>query len=552
MEQNMPKLVNTPEWKALLEHYESIKDTSIADLFQKDENRFRDLSVKHESMIFDFSKNFVTEGTVALLRNLAEKSELRQWAEKMFSGARINFTENRAVLHTALRNRSGRPVLVDGKDVMPQINEVLVKMADFCDRFHSGRLRGATGKRFTDIVNIGIGGSDLGPAMCAEALKPYARKGLAVHFVSNVDGTHLAEILKKINAKTTLFLISSKTFTTQETMTNARSARDWFLGQGMKPKDVSSHFIAISTNEKAVTEFGIDKENMFEFWDFVGGRYSVWSAIGLSLALFIGMDNFLEMLEGAHSMDMHFLNAPFEKNIPMLMGLIGIWYINFFGAKSYAVIPYDQYLDKLPDYLQQLDMESNGKYINRSGKSVEYSTGAALFGRAGTNSQHSFFQMIHQGTEMIPVDFIGAARSHNPLGNHHKILMSNLFAQSEALMVGKSTEAAREEMERIGLTELEIQNLLPHKVFTGNRPSTTILMESLTPRSLGALLAAYELKVFVQGIIWRINSFDQWGVELGKQLASKILPELEPDGPTNPHDGSTQGLIEFYKSIAGV
>ncbi len=543
----MPKLTNSPEWNALLEHYESMKDASIADLFAKDEKRFENLSVQQDSMLFDFSKNLITDGTLALLRNLAEKSELPQWIEKMFCGEKINFTENRAVLHTALRNRSGQPVHVDGADVMPRINAVLDKMSDFCERFHSGRTKGATGKRFTDIVNIGIGGSDLGPAMCAEALKPYAKKGLAVHFVSNVDGTHLSEVLKKLNPKTTLFLISSKTFTTQETMTNAHSARDWFLRSGMKEKDISSHFIAISTNEKAVTEFGIGRENMFEFWDFVGGRYSVWSAIGLSLALYVGMDNFLEMLSGAHSMDLHFRSAPFEKNIPMLMGMIGIWYINFFGAKSYAVIPYDQYLDKLPDYLQQLDMESNGKYVNRFGKRTEYSTGAAVFGRAGTNSQHSFFQMIHQGTEMIPVDFIGAARSHNQIGNHHNILMSNLFAQSEALMLGKSADTAREEMLRAGMAEIDIQNLLPHKVFTGNRPSTTILMEQVTPHALGELLAAYELKVFVQGIVWRINSFDQWGVELGKQLASKILPELAPGGQAGQHDSSTSGLIEFYK-----
>lgn len=543
----MPKLTNSPEWNALSEHYESIKEASIAGLFAKDEKRFANLSVRHESMLFDFSKNLITDGTLALLRNLAEKSELPEWIEKMFGGEKINFTENRAVLHTALRNRSGQAVHVDGADVMPRINAVLDKMADFCERFHSGRTKGATGKRFTDIVNIGIGGSDLGPAMCAEALKPYAKKGLAVHFVSNVDGTHISEVLKKLSPKTTLFLISSKTFTTQETMTNAHSARDWFLRSGMKEKDISSHFIAISTNEKAVTEFGIGRENMFEFWDFVGGRYSVWSAIGLSLALYVGMDNFLEMLSGAHSMDLHFRSAPFEKNIPMLMGMIGVWYINFFGAKSYAVIPYDQYLDKLPDYLQQLDMESNGKYVNRFGKRTEYSTGASVFGRAGTNSQHSFFQMIHQGTEMIPVDFIGAARSHNAIGNHHNILMSNLFAQSEALMLGKSADTAREEMLRAGMADIDIQNLLPHKVFTGNRPSTTILMEQVTPRALGSLLAAYELEVFVQGIVWRINSFDQWGVELGKQLASKILPELAPSGQAGQHDGSTSGLIEFFK-----
>jgi glucose-6-phosphate isomerase len=543
----MPKLIHTPEWQALLEHYESMRKINLIDLFDRNENRFANFSIEHESILLDYSKNFLTEGTVSLLRNLAVKSDLSEWIEKMFTGEKINFTEKRAVLHTALRNRSDRPVVLDGEDVMPKIRAVLDKMKSFADGFHTGKITGASGKRFTDIVNIGIGGSDLGPAMCADALKPFAKKNLNIHFVSNVDGTHIAETLKKVKPKTTLFLISSKTFTTQETMTNARTARDWFLSNGMKPEDVARHFVAISTNEKAVTEFGIARENMFEFWDFVGGRYSVWSAIGLSLALYIGMDGFIEFLEGAHSMDEHFRSAPLERNIPVMLGLIGVWYANFFGAKNYAVIPYDQYLDKLPDYLQQLDMESNGKYIDREGRPVNYTTGAVLFGRAGTNSQHSFFQLIHQGTQVIPIDFIGSVKTHNPVGNHHDILMSNLFAQSEALMRGKSSDEVCSEMRKAGVSEIDIQNILPYKVFEGNRPSNTILLKSVTPRSLGSLLAMYELKVFVQGIIWRINSFDQWGVELGKQLAGKILPELGDSAEIGQHDSSTRGLIEYYR-----
>jgi glucose-6-phosphate isomerase len=465
----------------------------------------------------------------------------------MFSGQKINVTVNRAVLHTALRNRSNRPIFVDGKDVMPEVNAVLKHMRQFSEDVRNGKWKGYTGKNITDVVNIGIGGSDLGPVMVTEALKPYGKPHLNVHFVSNVDGTDISEVLKKVNPETVLFLIASKTFTTQETIANANTAKEWFLKAAKDKSEVAKHFAALSTNEKEVSKFGIDTKNMFEFWDWVGGRYSLWSAIGLSIAIYIGMDNFEDLLKGAFEMDEHFKTESFERNMPVILALLGIWYNNFWDAQSYAILPYDQYLHRFPAYFQQGDMESNGKSVTRDGSRVDYSTGPVVWGEPGTNGQHAFYQLIHQGTKLVPCDFIAPIETHNLVGEHHKLLLSNFFAQTEALMKGKNQKEVSSELQKSGLSEPEIQKLLPHKVFEGNRPSNSILVKKITPRSLGSLIALYEHKIFVQGIIWNINSFDQWGVELGKQLAKAILPELEESQKVKSHDSSTNGLINYYK-----
>jgi glucose-6-phosphate isomerase len=547
----LPKVnpITTKSWQILGRHYVKMKKVHMKTLFAENPQRFEKFSSRFNDMLIDYSKNRITEETLKLLIALAEDCDLKGAIENMFSGEKINETENRAVLHIALRNRSNTPIRVDGKDVMPEVNSVLKKMKDFSDRLNSGDWKGYTGKKITDIVNIGIGGSDLGPAMVTQALKPYAREGLAVHFVSNIDGTHLTETLKPLNPDTTLFMIASKTFTTQETMTNAFSARQWFLNKAGDPAHVARHFVAISTNAPAVEKFGIDQDNMFIFWDWVGGRYSLWSAIGLSIACYIGYENFTELLQGAFEMDQHFKTAPFESNIPVILALIGIWYTNFFGAQTEAILPYDQYMHRFPAYFQQGNMESNGKSIDRNGKKVDYQTGPIIWGEPGTNGQHAFYQLIHQGTRLIPADFFAPAVSHNPLGEHHLILLSNFFAQTEALLNGKTKEAVTAELKKEGKTDKEIQKLLPHKMFEGNRPTNSILFKKLTPNVLGSLIAMYEHKIFVQGVIWDIFSFDQWGVELGKQLAKKILPELADDKPINTHDSSTNGLINAYKKM---
>jgi glucose-6-phosphate isomerase len=544
----MNDLTKLPAWNALQQHYKKAKKLHLRDLFEKDSKRFEKFSIRFNDILLDYSKNRITDETMKLLLQLAREAKVKKWIEKMFSGEKINFTENRAVLHIALRNRSNRAIYVDGTDVMPAVNAELAKMKAFCEKVRSGEWKGYTGKAITDVVNIGIGGSDLGPLMVCEALKPYGSK-LNVHFVSNVDGTHIAEALKKINPETTLFLIASKTFTTQETMTNAQTARAWFLKSANDETAVAKHFAALSTNSKAVAEFGIDTKNMFGFWDWVGGRYSLWSAIGLSIALFIGFENFEELLRGAFEMDEHFRTAPFEKNLPVILALLGIWYNNFFGAETYALLPYDQYLHRFAAYFQQGDMESNGKRITREGKEVSYQTGQIVWGEPGTNGQHAFYQLIHQGTKLIPCDFLAPALSHNPIGEHHQILLSNFFAQTEALMKGKTEKEVRKELEAQGLKKKEIEKLLPHKVFEGNRPTNSILFQKLTPKTLGSLIAMYEHKIFVQSIIWNINAFDQWGVELGKQLAKAILPELKDEKTVETHDASTNGLINYYKSL---
>ncbi len=535
-------------WQKLTEHYKQLKNINMRELFEKDKSRFDKFHIEFDDILLDYSKNIITEETINLLTNLAKERNLSDWIEKMFTGEKINFTENRAVLHTALRNRSDTSVYVDGQDVMPGIKSVLKHMKEFTERVHSGQWRGYTGKKITDIVNIGIGGSDLGPAMVCKALQKYAVPDIKAHFVSNVDGTHIAETLKHLNPETTLFIIASKTFTTQETLTNAHTAKKWFLGKsGNDENNVEKHFIALSTNTTAVKDFGINTDNMFVFWDWVGGRYSLWSAIGLPIALYIGFDNFERLLDGAYAMDTHFRTAEFRENIPVILALLGIWYQNFFGIKSQAIIAYDQYLEYFTDFLQQLDMESNGKYIDRNGKEVDYTTGGVVWGKPGTNAQHSFFQLIHQGTQIIPADFLAPVQSLNPTGDHHDKLISNFLAQTEALMKGKSENEARRELENAGMNEDEIKKILPHKVFKGNKPTNSIFYKKLTPENLGKIIAMYEHKVFVQGIIWNINSFDQWGVELGKQLAKVILPELQSDDVINQHDSSTRALIEYYK-----
>jgi glucose-6-phosphate isomerase len=545
---HMSALIQSSAWKALEAHYEQIKETHMRDLFEQDPKRFEKFSLTLNDVLLDYSKNRITEETIPLLLGLGTQADLSGYIEKMFAGDKINITENRAVLHVALRNRSNRPIYVDGEDVMPGINAVLNKMARFCDKIRDGDWKGYTGKIITDIVNIGIGGSDLGPVMATEALKPYGKPGLNPHFVSNIDGTHLVETLKTLNQETTLFVIASKTFTTQETLTNAHSARDWFLNKAGDESAIAKHFVAVSTNAEEVGRFGIDTENMFEIWDWVGGRYSLWSAIGLSIALYIGMENFESMLAGAHDMDEHFRTTPLDKNMPVVLGLLGVWYNNFFNAQTHAILPYDQYLHRFPAYLQQGDMESNGKGVSRQGETVDYSTGPVVWGEPGTNGQHAFYQLIHQGTKLVPADFLAPIESQNPLGKHHEILLSNYFAQTEALMKGKTEDEARSELLASGMDSGTVEALLPHKMFTGNRPTNSILFRKLDPWTLGALIALYEHKIFVQGVIWNINSFDQWGVELGKQLAKVILPELEGDDRITSHDPSTNGLINYYKS----
>ncbi|EMF4719344.1 glucose-6-phosphate isomerase [Escherichia coli] len=541
----------TAAWQALQKHFDEMKDVTIADLFAKDGDRFSKFSATFDDqMLVDYSKNRITEETLAKLQDLAKECDLAGAIKSMFSGEKINRTENRAVLHVALRNRSNTPILVDGKDVMPEVNAVLEKMKTFSEAIISGEWKGYTGKAITDVVNIGIGGSDLGPYMVTEALRPY-KNHLNMHFVSNVDGTHIAEVLKKVNPETTLFLVASKTFTTQETMTNAHSARDWFLKAAGDEKHVAKHFAALSTNAKAVGEFGIDTANMFEFWDWVGGRYSLWSAIGLSIVLSIGFDNFVELLSGAHAMDKHFSTTPAEKNLPVLLALIGIWYNNFFGAETEAILPYDQYMHRFAAYFQQGNMESNGKYVDRNGNVVDYQTGPIIWGEPGTNGQHAFYQLIHQGTKMVPCDFIAPAITHNPLSDHHQKLLSNFFAQTEALAFGKSLEVVEQEYRDQGKDPATLDYVVPFKVFEGNRPTNSILLREITPFSLGALIALYEHKIFTQGVILNIFTFDQWGVELGKQLANRILPELKDDKEISSHDSSTNGLINRYKAWRG-
>jgi len=545
----MTKLTESAAWQALQSHQRETAGMHMRDLFAADTGRFDLFSLLIGEILFDYSKNRITERTMGLLMDLARQSDLGQRVEAMFNGDKINTTEGRAVLHTALRNRSNTPVYVDGQDVMPEVNRVLEKMRAFTQSVRSGEWRGYTGKPISDIVNIGIGGSDLGPKMVCEALKPYARPELRVHFVSNVDSSDLVEILKLVNPETVLFLVASKTFTTQETMVNAHSARNWFLETAGDETAVAKHFVAMSTNAQAVSQFGIDTRNMFEFWDWVGGRYSLWSAIGLSIALYVGMERFEELLEGAHSVDLHFRGTPFEQNIPVVMALLGIWYNNFYGAHSHAILPYDQYLMHFPAYFQQGDMESNGKSVSRDGKWLDYATGPVIWGQPGTNGQHAFYQLIHQGTQLIPCDFLAAANSYNPLGEHHPILISNFLAQTEALMKGKTVDEARSELEAAGYSGDALDELAAAKTFSGNRPTNSFFYPKLTPRVLGALIALYEHKIFTQGVIWEINSFDQMGVELGKQLAKKILPELAGKEPVSGHDASTIGLINAYKEL---
>lgn len=544
----LPKInfTTTNAYKYLADHFIAINETNLKELFTEDEERFKKFSILFEDILVDFSKNRINDTTLALLVQLARECKLDEAIKAMFSGDKINATEGRSVLHVALRNQSNTPILVDGKDVMPDVNAVLAKMEKFSNSIISEEWKGYTGKAITDIVNIGIGGSDLGPVMVTEGLKAYKTR-LNLHFVSNIDGTHLAETLKSVNPETTLFLVASKTFTTQETMTNAHSARQWFLNSGAKTEDIAKHFAALSTNAKDVAAFGIDTENMFEFWDWVGGRYSLWSAIGLSISLGIGFDNFKQLLTGAHASDQHFETTPLEQNIPVILGLLGVWYINFFNAETHAILPYDQYLHRFAAYFQQGDMESNGKHVDRNGNAVDYETGPVIWGEPGTNGQHAFYQLIHQGTRLIPCDFIAPAQSLNPLGDHHAILLSNFFAQTEALMNGKSEEEVIKELKEAGKSESQIKELAPFKVFDGNRPTNSILLKKVTPYSLGSLIALYEHKIFVQGIIWNIFSFDQWGVELGKQLAQKIQPELKDNQPVNTHNSSTNGLINLYK-----
>jgi glucose-6-phosphate isomerase len=543
------KLTSQPQWQALLQHRQEMEGVRLRDLFAQDASRFDRFSLRFDDILFDYSKNRITDRTMSLLTDLARAVDLQAQIDAMFRGDKINTTENRAVLHVALRNRSNRPILVDGQDVMPDVNRVLTKMRRFSEAVRTGDWRGYSGERITDVVNIGIGGSDLGPKMATTALTPYCRADLRTHFVSNVDGTDIAETLKAVRPETTLFLVASKTFTTQETMTNAHTARAWFLETARDEAHIAKHFVALSTNEAAVRSFGIDPDNMFEFWDWVGGRYSLWSAIGLSLAIAVGMDRYEEMLEGAHRVDEHFRTTSFEQNIPVIMALLGIWYNNFFGAETHAILPYDQYLARFADYFQQGDMESNGKAVTKSGEWTDYSTGPVIWGQPGTNGQHAFYQLIHQGTKLIPCDFLAAAQSHNPLGKHHPILISNYFAQTEALMKGKTPDEVRAELAAQGAGGEQLEILVAAKTFPGNRPTNSFLYRKLTPQTLGSLIALYEHKIFVQGAIWGINSFDQMGVELGKVLAQAILPELEGDEPVAGHDASTNGLINYYKKL---
>lgn len=537
----------TSAYKNLLAHFESNRDSIIKDLFKKDDKRAEKFSILFKEIYFDYSKNNIDTETMELLLDLAGECKVSDAIAAMFAGEKINVIEDRAVLHTALRNKSDNPVLLDGVDIMPEIRAVQQKMKTFSDEIINGIRKGYTDKPIKNIVNIGIGGSDLGPVMAYESLKAY-RNHLNLHFVSNVDGTHIAETLKGLDPETTLFLVASKTFSTQETMANAGTARKWFLESGAGEADIAKHFVALSTNKEGVVEFGIDPDNMFIFWDWVGGRYSLWSAIGLSICLGIGYDNYDLLLQGAYEADVHFKTTAFDKNVPVLQALVGFWYMQFYGAETHAILPYDQYMHRFAAYFQQADMESNGKSVDRNGRRVSYNTGPVIWGEPGTNGQHAFYQLIHQGTRLIPCDFIAPAISHNPLGRHHQMLLSNFFAQTEALMNGKTKEQAKEEMIKEGKNEAEINRMLPYKVFEGNRPTNAFLLKEINPRNLGTLIAFYEHKIFVQGIIWNIYSFDQWGVELGKQLANVILPELENEAEVKSHDSSTNALINRYKS----
>ncbi len=544
----MTLIDTSTEWKALERHRDTLANVHMRELFAADADRFGRFSLRLGDLLFDYSKNRVTEETISLLIDLAKAADLEAWRERMFGGEKINNTENRAVLHVALRNLPDRPIHVDGEDVMPGVHAVLAHMREFSESVRNGTWRGHTGQAIKAVVNIGIGGSDLGPVMVTEALKPYHHPDLRVLFVSNVDGTHIAETLKTLDPETTLFIVASKTFTTQETIANAKSARAWLV-DALGEAAIAKHFVALSTNTPAVTEFGIDAANMFEFWDWVGGRYSLWSAIGLPIAVALGMDRFEELLAGGRAMDEHFRTAPLEKNAPVLMGLIGIWNTNFLGAETIAILPYDQYLHRFPAFLQQSDMESNGKGVTREGHRVPYVTGPVLFGEPGTNGQHSFYQLIHQSPRLVVSDFIAPAHTHNPIGDHHTLLVSNFFAQTEALMRGKTADEARAELGSQGLSDAEVEAVVPHKVFTGNRPTNSLLVRRIDPYTLGMLIALYEHKIFTQGVIWGINSFDQWGVELGKQLAKSVLSDLQADGETTTHDGSTNALINAFKRM---
>ena len=549
-----PDVSTTSAWNALEAHFEATKDVQMKDQFAADPDRFVKFSMKFEDILLDYSKNRISEETMDLLRKVAEQQDVIGMAKRMYSGEKINNTEDRAVLHVALRNQSNTPILVDGEDVMPAVNDTLARIKTFTEDVRSGGWKGFTGKSIDTVVNIGIGGSDLGPVMVCEALKPYSKRDLTMHFCSNVDGTHMAEILRKCDSETTLFLVASKTFTTQETMTNAGSAKAWLLDKHKDDAAVAKHFVALSTNAKGVSEFGIDTKNMFGFWDWVGGRYSLWSAIGTPIALSIGFDNWMEMHAGAHAVDQHFVNTPLKDNLPMTLALIGLWYNNFYKAESVAILPYDQYMHRFAAYFQQGDMESNGKYVTRDGIKVTYETGPIIWGEPGTNGQHAFYQLIHQGTKMIPCDFLAPVETQNDLTkeigapvDHHPILLSNYFAQTEAMAFGKSAETVKAELEGTMSAE-KIADLVPHKVFEGNRPSNSFMFQKLTPRTLGSLIAIYEMKIFAQGVLWNINSFDQWGVELGKALAKVILPELLSEGEVTSHDSSTNGLINYYKT----
>ncbi|MBF0265528.1 MAG: glucose-6-phosphate isomerase [Gammaproteobacteria bacterium] len=545
----MKEVTESAEWLELQKHYEEIKDQHMRDMFAQDDNRFDKFSAELGDILLDYSKNRITEETMSLLIKLARYVKIEEWRDNMMSGVAINTTENRSVLHTALRNRSNKPIRVNGRNVMPMVNEVLDHMRDFSEQVRSGQWRGYNGERIKNIINIGIGGSDLGPHVVCESMKPYAQRGLKVFFVSNADATHLVETLKDVDPESTLFVIASKTFTTQETMLNAFSARKWFLDLVGNEKAIEKHFVAVTTNVELATQFGINEANTFAFWDWVGGRYSLWSSVGLTIALYLGMEHFESLLEGAYEMDQHFLNAPLEHNIPVIMALLGVWYNNFFDAQSHAIMPYSQYLERLPDYLQQLDMESNGKTIDRNNQRVNYLTGPIIWGQSGTNGQHAFFQLLHQGTKPVPADFLIPALSQNPLGLHHRVLFSNCLAQTKALMLGKRYTEAVEEMQAQGVDKKTIDDVIAHKVFDGNKPTNTIIFSKLTPKTLGSIMAMYEHKVFVQGIIWNINSFDQWGVEYGKVLAGQIQNDLCEPGEVSNHDSSTNGLINYRKSI---
>jgi len=542
----MPSLTQSPAWLALQNQQKTIAQLHLRDLFQKNPQRFNELSLQFDSILLDYSKQLIDRETVGLLINLANQQQLPNWIARMFSGDKINSTEHRAALHVALRGQNS--FKVDGIDVMPEVKRVLKQMEKLTSEVQNGERVGYSGKTFTDIVNIGIGGSDLGPVMVTEALKPYRFPGITPHFISNIDGTQLADVLQHLDPASTLFVVASKTFTTLETITNACSARQWFLSKGGSEKDIAKHFVAVSTNRSAVENFGINPDNMFEFWDWVGGRYSLWSAIGLPIALTVGMDHFYELLAGAHEMDQHFATAPLDKNLPVMLALVGIWQINFLGISAHAILPYDQSMHRFPAYLQQLEMESNGKRITRDGQIVDYATGAIVWGEPGTNGQHAFYQLLHQGTQAVSADFLAPCQSHHLIGLHHRMLLANFFAQTEALMTGKNAQEVRAELEAQGKGKDVIAQLLPHKIFPGNRFTTSILFKKLDPRTLGALIALYEHKVFVQSVIWNINPFDQWGVELGKQLAGKILSELEQNIPVASHDASTNGLINFFKT----